>query len=275
MKKLLLSMLAVVLISSAAMAQTIINPITFEDGVHLAALRYSTGITGSVVDNPKVEGINTSSKVAKFVSGGTAFFNLDLNKNGQVFDTKPFDRIRMKVYVTDASGNAITNITTIRLQLDGNSDVASIIDVTPTFNGAWATVEFSFPLNRTYQMFQIRLNQARTGTPSTAATDVYYYDDIEFFSSTTTVLRHAINLNTKCYPSILKNSSDLQVELQKQENVSMDLFNVNGMLIKHLYTGNPNANKFSVPVEVANKGIYLVRIKNDEGATSFSKLIIE
>ncbi len=274
MKKLLLSMLAVVLISSAAMAQTISNPITFEDGALPAAIRPGTANGIVIADNPKVDAVNATSKVAKYTSGGSAFINLDLNQNGQTFNTSGYDRFRVKLYVTDASSTPITNITKVRLQLDGSSDPANIIDVNPNLDGNWVTVEFTIP-KKNYNMFQIRFNYERNGNPASAANDIYYFDDLYFFDSTTTVLRHTVNLNTKLYPSILKNSSELHVELQKQENVSMDLFNVNGMLIKHLYTGNPNANKFSVPVEVANKGIYLVRIKNDEGATSFSKLIIE
>lgn len=284
MKKHLLSLMAVAFFSTAAIAQTLTFPITFEDGIFpgvittqypYGAFRFNAGVTGSVVNNPKVEGINTSAKVATFTSGGTAFFNLDLNKNGQSYDTKPYDRFSLKMYVTDAAGTAITNISTVKLQLDGNSTPATeVIDVAPVYNGAWATVTFTIPKNRTYQMLQVRLNQARTGTPATAATDVYYFDDVRLYDSALAGVEK-VSLNSNVYPSVLKKSSSLNVELENAENISMDIFSVNGMMVKNIFKGNPNATSFSVPVELSASGVYLLRIKNDDGRTSYKKLIVE
>jgi hypothetical protein len=154
----------------------------FEDITEVPS-RYRDLSLLSIANNPVKDAVNHSSAVMQLSkTSGTAVFSILLNKEGESFPTNGFDRFRFKFYVEDKSKNPITDITKVKLHINGSQTEALTREIDPKLNGGWVTLTFDIPASNAREKLQVRLNVERESTQSNH-TDKYYIDDIEFFNS--------------------------------------------------------------------------------------------
>lgn len=107
--------------------------------------------------------------------------------------------------------------------------------------------------------------------------DVTFYGSIAVTQSQTktttlTVSQSTVSLpikgvtNLKLFPNPISEKVNLNYTLEKQENVSITLYSLDGKLLQTLFEGNQNAgyqgNQFVIDQPT---GFYLIQIKTDEG----------
>ncbi|MEZ4883821.1 MAG: T9SS type A sorting domain-containing protein [Chitinophagales bacterium] len=147
-------------------------PINFEGAVTTSDFVDFDGGTATVIANPVVEGINTSTTVARIIRDGGAVFagsKILLSSN---LDFSTLTKISMKVYTTAPVG------TVVKFKLEGEGPSVDNVDAFTTTSGEWETLEWIFAgtpnnLNEIVFMFDF----GNIGDGSAAST--FYFDDIE------------------------------------------------------------------------------------------------
>ena len=146
-------------------------PINFEGDVTTSDFVDFDGGTATVIANPLISGINTSTSVASIVRDGGAIYagsKIILTNN---LDFSVLTKLSMKVYTTAPAG------TTVKFKLEGTG--ASVeVDAITTVSGTWETLEWIFAgtpndLNEIVFMFDF----GNLGDGS--ANSTFYFDDIE------------------------------------------------------------------------------------------------
>ena len=155
-------------------APTLISiPIDFESGVTSSDFLDFSGATASVIANPQMGGINTSSTVGQVVRDGGEFWagsRVLLDNN---IDLSSMWHISMKVFTDAPIG------TRVKLELGGQNGATSI-DVLTTVTGAWETLSWNFN-NQTNSfnemIFQFDFGNVGNGS----ATSTFLFDDVQQF----------------------------------------------------------------------------------------------
>lgn len=148
MKGLLL--LFALLVSSFTYSQTL--PIDFETDITTSNFIDFDGGTATVMTNPQVSGINTSSSVAQIIKDGGQIWGgskIELSSN---LDFSTLNSITMKVYTSAPIG------TVVKFKLEGASGSAER-DMNTTTSNEWETLTWDF-----------------TGTPADFNTIVFMFD---------------------------------------------------------------------------------------------------
>jgi len=146
-------------------------PINFEGDITTNDFVDFAGGTATVVPNPSLSGINTSSTVGQIVRDGETIFagsKILLTDN---LDFSVLTKISMKVYTTAPAG------TVVKLKLENEGAVAADVNVTTTVSGTWETLEWILvgtpnTANEIVFMFDF----GNVGDGSTTST--FYFDDV-------------------------------------------------------------------------------------------------
>jgi len=152
-------------IVSIGYAQTL--PIDFETAVTFEDF---SGGTGTVIDNPQSNGINTSAKVGQIVRDGGEIWAGSKILLENYLDFSTMNNISMKVFMTAPVG------TTVKMKLEGLADTD--IDVQTTVTGEWETLTWDFagqPMN-TFNYLVFMLDYGTTGDGSETST--FLFDDV-------------------------------------------------------------------------------------------------
>jgi len=155
---------------------TISNPILFPIDFQSATLNYAFnnfgGAIASVVNNPHLDLVNTSSKVAQLVKANGAEVWAGANLTlGQPINLTTQKKISMKVWVPQAG-------ITVKMKLENLTEpnISTEVNATSTMANAWETLYFDFTAANTansYQKCVVFFDFGQTGTGQT-----YYFDDI-------------------------------------------------------------------------------------------------
>lgn len=83
-------------------------------------------------------------------------------------------------------------------------------------------------------------------------------------------------VHIKTWPNPFNPSIKIELNVNEIQNVEMDLFNINGQLIKHIYKGALNAGtrSFTLKNESWPSGTYFVRIKNSKNMVYTKKITL-
>jgi len=149
-------------------------PLTFELGeVNSDFLNFS-GAVGSVIPNPQISGINTSSTVGEIVRYGG-----DIWAGSKIILASPITFstnwiISMKIYTSAPIG------TRLKLELEGPSGIITL-DALTTQSGAWETVSWNFHNQTgTYNRMAFLFDFGVVGNGTTSST--FLFDDIQQIS---------------------------------------------------------------------------------------------
>jgi len=146
-------------------------PLDFETGIVSTDFLNFSGSIASVVPNPQVSGINTSSTVGQIVRDGGEFFGGSRLFLNDAIDLSTEWVMSMKVYTTAPVG------TRIKLELQGPSGTTNL-DYLTTATGEWETVTFNFDgQSNDYDRIIFLFDFGVIGDGS--ATSTFFFDDVE------------------------------------------------------------------------------------------------
>ena len=156
-------------------------PIDFES----STLNYSFvnfgGANSTVVTNPDVSALNTSSKVGKLTKGnGSEIWAGSFIELSSPIDFSVLQKIKMKVW-SPQSGIVVK----MKLENSANSSINVEVDATNTVANGWEELVFDFTgINsaNNYQKVVVFFNFGSTGTGLN-----YYFDDIQLTSGAPTL----------------------------------------------------------------------------------------
>lgn len=146
-------------------------PIDFETTINTSDFVDFDGGIASVLENPQVEGINTSTHVAKIIRSNGAIWagsKIALQDN---LDFSTSNSISMKVYTTAPVG------TIVKFKLEGAAGAAER-DVEITVSSQWEVLTWDFtgePSNFNFIVFMFDFGNVGDGS----ATSTFLFDDIE------------------------------------------------------------------------------------------------
>jgi hypothetical protein len=146
-------------------------PIDFETDIVDTDLLNFSGATASIIPNPQVNGINTSTTVCQVIRDGGQYW-----AGSKVFLTNDIDlstmwHISMKVYTTAPVG------TRIKLELE-NATGSTNIDYLTTVSGAWETASWNFDGQaNNYDRINFFFDFGTVGDGSSTST--FLFDDVQ------------------------------------------------------------------------------------------------
>lgn len=146
-------------------------PIDFETTINTSDFVDFDGGIASVLENPQVEGINTSTHVAKIIRSNGAIWagsKIALQDN---LDFSTLNSISMKIYTTAPVG------TIVKFKLEGAAGAAER-DVEITVSSQWEVLTWDFtgePSNFNFIVFMFDFGNVGDGS----ATSTFLFDDIE------------------------------------------------------------------------------------------------
>lgn len=144
-------------------------PIDFESDITTENFIDFDGGTAMVIENPQMNGINTSARVAQIVRDGGAIWagsKIDLANN---LDFSTSNKISMKVYTTAPAG------TVVKFKLEGNGSDER--DVVTTVSNEWEELTWDFTgVAPNYNSVVFMFDFGNTGNGSEAST--FLFDDI-------------------------------------------------------------------------------------------------
>ena len=153
--------------------ETLLMPITFQSTTLPYTFTNFGSATSTVIANPQVSGINTSSKVASFVKPtGAQTWAGSFLELASPLSFSSMQKIKMKVW-SPAAGK------TVKLKLEKLSDATINIerDATTTVSNGWEELTFDFAgivNSNNYQRVVFFFDFGNAGNGAT-----YYYDDVK------------------------------------------------------------------------------------------------
>ncbi len=166
---------------TVTISDPLLLPIDFES----STLNYSFvnfgGANSTVVTNPDVSALNTSSKVGKLTKGnGSEIWAGSFIELSSPIDFSVLQKIKMKVW-SPQSGIVVK----MKLENSANSSINVEVDATNTVANGWEELVFDFTgINsaNNYQKVVVFFNFGSTGTGLN-----YYFDDIQLTSGAPTL----------------------------------------------------------------------------------------
>lgn len=116
----------------------------------------------------------------------------------------------------------------------------------------------NYPIDYVFKLFEVNASGDEIGVPITFT---YRYDG-------TASLEENAQVTYQLYPNV---SSD-KINLNIQENVTVQILNLQGQVIKKY---NFEAGNHQIDVSSFSKQLYLVRLTNAQGRTSLAKIIVK
>jgi len=146
-------------------------PIDFEAGVVNTDFINYNGAIATIISNPQIDGINTSTKVGQIIRDGGDFW-----AGSKIFLENTIDfstnwHMSMKIYTTAPVG------TRIKLELE-NASGRTNLDYLTTVSGTWETATWNFDGQASdYDRIQFLFDFGTVGDGATTST--FLFDDIE------------------------------------------------------------------------------------------------
>lgn len=106
-----------------------------------------------------------------------------------------------------------------------------------------------------------------------------YIDNINFFNSIATTINSNNNLcsNINIFPNPVNTISKIYYNIDKKENVSIEIFDITGKLLQTVLNENKEAGNYEVNINASelNKGIYLCRLKTESKSHIMKFLVVK
>lgn len=239
-------------------------PIDFEGDVNTSYFNDFDGAVATVIDNPQMNGINTSDFVCRIIrSGGETYAGSKLFLNGNL-NFSSLGYISMKVYTEAPTG------TLAKLKLEGENGAETEVNVETTVSGAWDTLIWDFtdaPADFNSLVFMFDFGSIGDST----AASTFLFDDIQQTNEDGTTgiqnIREISGLN--CYPNPVKDR--LTITSESQEITTVFLYDILGNQVLAI---SPNSPLVTIDVADLASGVYIARISTATEVGSM-KLIIE
>jgi hypothetical protein len=146
-------------------------PIDFESTVVSSDFLSFAGAGTTVITNPQMNGINTSSKVCEIVRYGGDIYAGSRISLASILDFSTMWHLTMKVYTDAPIG------TRVKIKLEGGINATSL-DALTTVSGAWETLDWNFDGEPTvYDKITFMFDYGQVGDGSASST--FLFDDLQ------------------------------------------------------------------------------------------------
>lgn len=229
---------------------------SFNNFIYFNNGSYSTPFES--IPNPNPSGINTSSKVGKFVAAADAgiYFGM-FNPLDAAIDFQGNKTVRMKTHM-DHIGTV-----TVKAEIFGNPIPPVEVTVPNTLVNQWEELSFDFSAvadDAKYDRFTIFFDLATTGTGTNV---INYFDDIvigDGMCSTISTFTPPTVEAIKVSPNPV---SDRLRVTNLPESARLDVFNLYGQKVSSINTGGNDRSE--VDVTRLPAGIYTLSAFNEQG----------
>lgn len=153
--------------------ETVALPLNFQSSTLTYTFTNFGGADTSVIDNPNMTGINTSSKVGKLVkASGAQVWAGSFIELGSPINFATMHKIKMKVWSPQAG-----IVVKFKMENFSNSSINTELDATTTVANGWEELTYDFAgivNSNNYQRVVVFFDFGNAGTGAT-----YYFDDIQ------------------------------------------------------------------------------------------------
>jgi len=216
-----------------------------------------------IVDNPDKTGINTSDYCLKFtvLDAADPWAGAYSDYYGNIAITEENHILQMMVYK-----NVITPIT-LKLELGTTADAISVQNEN-TVTGEWELINFDFTefIGETYTRITFFPDFPATRTEGS----VCYIDDIGFYVESGSSIKENSQSAVKVFPNP---SHDYLNVNSKNLIESVHIFDITGKSIKSF--DEIGDVKAKLDISNLNSGLYVARIKDNQGNTESKKILVK
>jgi hypothetical protein len=233
-----------------------LNPITFEpEGSAYNWETWYTGSTVSIVDNPNVNGVNTSAKVGKLFmpSGSPNWVGTKTLSINPIVITDENKFLSIDVYKED--------LNQIQVSMESN-DVTkpkAYKNIKPSKVNEWETFTIDFSVLVGDTMEFVALKPETSLTSNLAADAVFYFDNISWSSGPV-----AVNTVSNQKFNIFPNPAADIITICGVNNKVVKITNITGEVVKQEFIRNDS------PINIADlkAGIYFISVESNWGLST-------
>lgn len=189
------------------------------------------------------------------------------------------------------NGNGVATNISAHLSVD-NSDIDITDDYETWYDiypeeSLWCKSDFDFSIPLDFNSGEVRftLDIEADGYSSTEHFDIYIYGDKNLKSSNSLekvssfVGKEEFETNYKSFvsPNPIIDISKLNIFLDKELSFRADLYNINGFLLQHVFSGKGQLGFNSIPLKIdqnVSSGVYFLRIISENKQESIRIMII-
>ncbi len=178
----------------------------------------------------------------------------------------------------------------IDLNQDGDfTDAGELLYVSPTSTTAYQafTVTLNIPASASLGETRMRIASKRSSAANSCGS--YQYGEVEDYTinitqslggASASVVETAISSEfvSKVFPNPAANQATVEFVLTENASVSLTMMNLAGKVVaKRTWTGEGSAQNISETINVSSlpKGLYLLQLASDKGASQNHKLVVE
>lgn len=239
----------------------------------------STVLGEDPTDPSNMVAITTKAKGSPNYAGTTV--GTDLGFASRIPFSESNTKMNVRVYSPKANIN-------VRLKVeDHNSNTLTAeTDAKVTLANTWETIEFDFSnvatgtnpfnLNTFFDMASIFFDYESNGDDS-----VYYWDDLAFGAIVTSSEEErdvSSPFRTELigsYPNPFNPATTIQYQVDRAQNITVDVFNINGQKVATLFSGRNSTGIHTLKWNASSNasGVYFVRLISDSGMSTIKLLL--
>lgn len=257
MKKVLL--LIPFLFTAFVYGQTLAPPIDFESTTVSYTFTDFNGGVATVISNPDMSGINTSSMVGQMVKGAGEVWGGSYLEMTNPIDFSNSTTFTVKVWSPRVGANLL-------LKVENSNDPNIFVEeeVASTVANAWEELSFDMSavdMNNDYQKIVLIWDNGTAGDGS--ANFTFYFDDISLGNVATGTVAPQAFEGLKYYPNPV---NDL-LSISSQESITgVQVYDLLGKEVLNIAPGVQNPQ---IDMQSLNTGAYIVRVSSKDAVKNF------
>jgi len=83
------------------------------------------------------------------------------------------------------------------------------------------------------------------------------------------------SIRVKLYPNPARYSSNFELNIDKSQQVTISIVNMNGKTLETLFSGSIKSNQFNIDLSTYSAGVYFINVNTAEGISSHRLIVIE
>lgn len=240
-------------------AQTLAPPIDFESSTVSYTFTDFNGGVATVISNPDMSGINTSSMVGQMVKGAGEVWG-----GSYLETTNPIDFSNSTTWTVKVWSPRVGARLLLKVEDPVDGQIFFEVEDTSTVASAWEELTFDMAgidQNNTYQKIVFIWDLGVAGDGSSDFT--FYFDDISLGNVATGAIQPQDFAGMKYFPNPVQDRLNINSE---QPITSVQVYDLLGKEVMNIATG---MQKPQIDMQGLDSGAYIVRVNSKTSATNF------